>query len=60
MRLEELLGKCVRYEREEGHVIEGECAAEAYVVIMTRTLGDSPPSLGRVAQSEWEKIEIIA
>ncbi len=60
MRLDELLGKYVRYEGEEGHVIEGECIPVAYVVIMARSLGDSPPRLLRVPESEWEKLEIVA
>ena len=55
----ELLGKRVRYAGEDGRVVEGEATSEAYVVIMIRSLGNATPRLVRVAEPEWERIEII-
>lgn len=59
MRLDELLGKHVRYAGQDGHIVEGECTSEAYVVIRLRTLGSAAPHLVRVPQSEWGEIELI-
>lgn len=59
VRLEDLLGRRVRYAGVEGRVVEGQCAGDAFVVIMVATLGDAPPRLVNVPQSEWGRIEVL-
>ena len=60
MKLEDLLGKHVRYKGEEGHVVEGHCcAAQASVVVSIRGMSAASPRDVTVPESEWEELEIL-
>ena len=59
MRLEDLLGKHVRYEGEEGHVVEGHSGDQASVVLSIRGGGDVARRNIDVPESEWERLELL-
>jgi hypothetical protein len=59
MRLEELLGRHVRYKGDEGHVIEGHADEQASVVLSIRAVSGSPRRSVTVPEADWEQIELL-
>ena len=59
MRLEDLLGKRVRYKGEEGYVVEGRAGDGASVVVSFRALSGTPSRNVIVPESEWDEIEVL-
>lgn len=59
MRLEDLLGKHVRYEGEEGFVVEGHSGEEASVVVSIHGMSGAPRRNVTVPESEWEELELL-
>ena len=59
MKLEDLLGKHVRYKGEEGHVVEGHSGEEASVVVSIRGTRDVARRNVTVPESEWEQLELL-
>ncbi len=59
MRLEDLLGKHVRYKGEEGHVVEGHSGDQASVVVSIRGMSNVPRRNVTVPESEWEEFELL-
>ena len=60
MRLEDLIGKHVRYKGEEGHVVEGHSGEQASVVVSIRGMTDVPRRNVTVPESEWGELELLA
>ena len=60
MKLEDLLGKRVRYEGEEGHVVEAHFDEEPSVVVSIRGMPGVPRRNVLVPESEWERLEILS
>lgn len=59
MRLEDLIGKHVRYKGEEGYVVEGHFGEQASVVVSIRRVSDVPSRNVTVKESEWGEIELL-
>jgi hypothetical protein len=59
VKLEDLLGKHVRYKGEEGRVVEGRAGAQASVVVSIRMMSDVPRRDVTVPESEWEELELL-
>ena len=59
MKLEDLLGKHVRYKGEEGHVVEGHSGDQASVVVSIRGMSNVPRRNVTVPESEWEEFELL-
>ena len=64
MRLEDLLGKHVRFRGEEGHIVEGhfeegQSGDEATVVMSVRGANRVPRRNVTVPESEWEEFEFL-
>ena len=64
MRLEDLLGKHVRFRGEAGHVVEGHMAegrsdAQASVVVSVRGGDNVPRRNVTVPESEWDEFELL-
>jgi hypothetical protein len=59
MRLEDLLGRHVRYKGEEGRIIEGHADAEASVVMSIRAVAGAPSRSVTIPESEWDQIELL-
>ena len=59
MRLEDLLGRHVRYKGEAGRVIEGHADVQASVVISIPARVGSPSRVVTVPESEWDQIELL-
>jgi len=59
VKLEDLLGKHVRYKGEEGHVVEGHSGEEASVVVSIRGTRDVARRNVTVPESEWEELELL-
>lgn len=59
MRLEDLLGKHVRYKGEEGHVVEGHSGEQASVVVSIRGVHNVPRRNVTVPESEWEALQLL-
>ena len=59
MRLEDLLGKHVRYQGEEGHIVEGHSGEQASVVVSIRGMSNAPRRNVTVPESEWEEFELL-
>lgn len=59
MRLEDLLGRYVRYKGEEGRVIEGHADVQASVVISILPKAGSPSRVVTVPESEWDQLELL-
>jgi hypothetical protein len=59
MRLEDLLGKHVRYKGDEGYIVEGHADVEASVVMSIRAMVGSPSRSVTIPESEWEQIELL-
>ncbi len=59
MRLEDLLGKHVRYKGEEGHVVEGHSGERASVVVSVRAADDVARRNVTVPEREWGELELL-
>lgn len=59
MRLEDLLGRHVRYKGEEGRVVEGHADEQASVVISIPAKSGAPSRIVTVPESEWELLELL-
>jgi len=59
VRLEDLLGKHVRYKGEEGYVVEGHSGEQASVVVSIRGTSDAPSRNVTVPESQWGEIELL-
>ena len=59
MRLEDLLGKHVRYKGDEGYIVEGHADVEASVVMSIRAMVGAPSRSVTIPESEWDQIELL-
>ena len=59
MKLEDLLGKHVRYEGEEGRILEGHFDEQASVVVSLRGTSAASRRDVTVPESEWVELEIL-
>jgi hypothetical protein len=59
VKLEDLLGKHVRYKGEEGHIVEGHSGVQASVVVSIRGMTDAPRRDVTVPESDWEEFELL-
>jgi hypothetical protein len=64
VRLEDLLGRHVRYKGEEGHVVEGHSSEgrsgdESTVVVSIRGAHQVPRRNVVVPESEWDQLELL-
>jgi hypothetical protein len=59
LRLEDVLGRHVRYKGEEGCVIEGHADAQASVVVSIPAVSGAPSRSITVPESEWDEIELL-
>jgi hypothetical protein len=59
LRLEDLLGRHVRYKGAEGRVVEGHADVQASVVISIRAGNGAPSRTVTVPESEWDQIELL-
>ena len=59
MRLEDLLGKHVRYKGEEGYVVEGHSGEQTSVVVSILGMSGAPSRNVTVPESAWREIELL-
>jgi hypothetical protein len=64
LKLEDLLGKHVRYKGEEGHVVEGHlgdgrAGDESTVVLSVRGAHNVARRNVTVPESEWDELELL-
>jgi hypothetical protein len=64
VRLEDLLGRHVRYKGEEGHVVEGHSSEgrsgeQASVVVSIRGMHTVPRRNVTVPEPEWGELELL-
>lgn len=59
MKLEELLGRRVRYKGHEGRVVEGHVDVQASVVVILRASSGAPRRAVTVAELEWGELELL-
>jgi hypothetical protein len=59
MKLENLIGRRVRYKGEEGRVVEGHVDAQASVVVIIRATSGSPRRAVDVPEPEWGELELL-
>jgi hypothetical protein len=59
VKLEDLLGKHVRYRGEEGRVVEGHSGEQASVVVSIRGMSSVPRRNVTVPESEWDQLELL-
>jgi hypothetical protein len=59
MKLEDLLGRHVRYRGEEGRGGEGHAEEQASVVVSIPARSGSPSHIVTVPESEWEQLELL-
>jgi hypothetical protein len=59
VRLEDLLGKHVRYRGEEGRVVEGHSGERAAVVVSVRASDDVARRNVTVPEREWQELELL-
>ena len=59
MKLEDLLGRHVRYKGEEGRIVEGHADVQASIVISIPASAGSPSRVVTVPESEWEQLELL-
>jgi len=59
VKLEDLLGKHVRYKGEEGHIVAEHSGVQASVVVSIRGMTDAPRRDVTVPESEWEEFELL-
>ncbi len=60
VKIEDLLGKHVRYKGEEAHVVEGHFDDQPSVVLSIRGTSGVPRRNVVVPESEWDQIEILS
>jgi hypothetical protein len=59
VKLEDLLGRHVRYKGEEGRVVEGHFGQQASVVVYFRGMSGTPRHSVTVSESQWEEFELL-
>ena len=59
MRLEDLLGRHVRYKGEEGRIVEGHAGEDASVVVSVRAANNVARRNVVVPESEWDELELL-
>ena len=60
MKLEDLLGRRVRYHGDEGRVVEGHVDdVEASVTVSLRATSAAPRRVVTVPESEWDELELL-
>jgi hypothetical protein len=59
VRLEDLLGRHVRYKGEEGRVVEGHTGEDASVVLSVRAADNVARRNVVVPESEWDQLELL-
>ena len=59
VKLEDLLGKHVRYKGEEGRIVEGHSGEQASVVVSIRGMSNAPRRNVTVLESEWQEFELL-
>ena len=59
VRLEDLLGRRVRYKGEEGRIVEGHADVQASVLISIPAKVGSPSRVVTVPESEWDELELL-
>jgi hypothetical protein len=59
VRLEDLLGRRVRYKGEEGRVVEGHTGEDASVVVSVRAADNVARRNVEVPESEWDELELL-
>ena len=59
MKLEDLLGKRVRYKGEEGLVVEGHSDEQASVVVSIRRKDNVARRNVSVPESAWQELELL-
>ena len=59
MRLEDLLGRRVRYKGEEGRVVEGHSGEDASVILSVRAAQNQARRNVEVPESEWDELELL-
>jgi len=59
VKLEDLLGKHVRYKGEEGTVVEGHAGVRTSVVVSIRMVSDVPRRDVTVPESQWQELELL-
>ena len=59
VKLEDLLGRRVRYKGEEGRVVGGHADVQATIVISIPARAGSPSRVVTVPKSEWEQLELL-
>jgi len=59
VRLEDLLGRHVRYKGEEGRVVEGHTGEDASVVVSVRASDNVARRNVVVPESEWDELELL-
>jgi hypothetical protein len=59
LRLEDLLGRRVRYKGEEGRVVEGHFGEQPSVVVSIPAVVGSPRHHVDVPESAWRELELL-
>jgi hypothetical protein len=60
LKIEDLLGKRVKYKGEEGRVVQGHVDEQtASVVVSIRRAAHSPSRHVTVPEREWQELEIL-
>ena len=60
LKLEDLLGRRVRYKGDEGRVVEGHAdEVQASVTVNLRAMSGAPRRVVTVPESEWDELELL-
>jgi hypothetical protein len=59
VRLEDLIGRHVRYKGEEGRIVEGHADEQASVVVSIPAKSGAPSRLVTVPESAWDELELL-
>jgi hypothetical protein len=59
LKIEDLLGRRIRYKGEEGRVVGGQAGAQVSVVVSIERMESSPRRQVSVPRSEWSQLEIL-
>ncbi len=59
MKLENLLGRWVRYKGEEGRVLEGHSGEQGSVVVSMPAKGGAARRYMTVPESDWQDLELL-
>jgi hypothetical protein len=59
LRLEDLLGRLVRYQGEDGRVVEGHSGEQASVVVSISAKSGTPRHVVAIPESEWDNLELL-